>query len=141
MANTVYTKPLPAVDDADLKPYWDGARREELLIQRCAACGSFRWYPRPVCHKCWSFDAEWAPVSGKGKVFSYVTVHHAFAAPFRNDLPYTVAIVALDEGVRLPASLKECAPEDVRIDLPVEVRFERIDEEVTLPYFVPSAGA
>lgn len=134
---TTYAKPIPAVDDEDLRPYWDGARRGELTIQRCTQCGTFRWYPRPTCHRCWSLDVDWAPVSGRGTVYSYVTLRHAFAPAFRDDLPYTVVIVALEEGVRVPATLKERAPEDVRIDMPVEVRFERVTDDVTLPYFVP----
>jgi uncharacterized protein len=138
---STYAKPLPAVDDETTRPYWEGARQGQLVIQRCAKCGTFRWYPRPTCHACWSLDAEWASVSGRGTVYSYVVIHHAFSPAFRDDLPYIVVIVQLPEGVRVPATLKECAPEDVRIDQPVEVRFERVTDEVTLPYFVPSNQA
>ena len=140
MTNPVYQRPLPDIDDPALKPYWEGTRQKQLLIQRCAGCGTFRWYPRPVCHDCWSFDAEWVSVSGLGTIFSYVTVHHAFAATFRSDLPYTVAIVQLDEGVRLPATLKDCSTEAVSIGMPVEVQFEKATDDVTLPYFVPRGG-
>jgi uncharacterized OB-fold protein len=132
-----YAKPLPAVDDEQTRPYWEGARRGELVLQRCARCHTFRWYPRPTCHGCWSLDAEWAPVSGRGTVHSYVVIHHAFAPAFRDDLPYIVVVVDLAEGVRVPATLKGCHPEAVRIDMPVHVRFERVSPEVTLPYFVP----
>ena len=135
-----YVKPLPAPDDPMTAPYWEGARRGELVIQRCARCGAFRWYPRPACHECWSLDAEWAPVSGRGTVYSYVVVHHPFAAAFRDDLPYIVVVTELDIGIRIPATLKDCDPEDVRIGLPVEVRFDRVSDEVTLPYFVPAAS-
>ena len=96
-----------------------------------------------MCPQCRSMRAEWAKVKGTGKVFSYTIGYHGFGNDWLNDkLPLIVAVVALDEipHVRLLTNILECEPEEVRVDLPVEVTFEDVTPDVTLPQFKPIRG-
>ena len=128
--------PAPAVTD-DTRPFWDACRRRELAVQRCAECGTFRHPPTPVCWHCRSFRHEWTRLSGRGTVFSYAVVHRAFLPELAEAVPYTVVVVSLDDapGVRLVSNLVGAAPGELRVGLPVEVLFEDVSPEVTLPRF------
>ena len=77
--------------------------------------------------------------SGRGEVYSHVTVHHPVVPPF--EAPYAVALIELEEGVRLVSNVIGVPAKDVRIGMPVEVVFERVDDELTLPLFRPREGA
>ena len=68
---------------ADTQPYWDGLNAHQLRLQRCADCGKVRHYPRPVCDACYSMRAEWIDASGRGRVHSWTTTHHAFHPGFK----------------------------------------------------------
>jgi len=129
-----YEKPLPVVE-AFNKPYWEAARRHELVIQRCKDCGTFRFYPRPFCIKCWSANTDWVKLSGRGKVYTYTIVRRASHPAFENDVPYVWACIELEEGVRLGSNIIGCKPEDVKIGLNVEVVFDDVTDEITLPKF------
>jgi 3-oxo-4,17-pregnadiene-20-carboxyl-CoA hydratase alpha subunit len=129
-------RPRPATSK-DTEFFWEGAARGELLIQRCSSCGTLRHPPRPACGACRSFDWDTVRASGRGEVYSHVTVHHPVVPPF--EAPYDVALIQLDEGVRLVSNVIGVAPEDVRIGMPVEVVFQGVDEELTLPLFRPRA--
>jgi uncharacterized OB-fold protein len=128
--------PPPAVTD-DSRPFWDACRRRELVIQRCEACGAFRHPPSPVCWRCRSFPHAWVPSAGRGTVFSHAVVHRAFLPELAAHVPYTVVVVALDDvpGVRLVSNLIDAAPDEPAIGLPVEVVFEDVTPEVTVPRF------
>jgi uncharacterized OB-fold protein len=93
----------PAFGDPMTAPFWTAARQHKLLIQRCNACGSHQFYPRPMCLKCSSLDLAWVPSCGTGTVYSMTTVR----VPVTADLspPYVVALVDLDEGPRLLTNL------------------------------------
>lgn len=134
-----YIKPLPDYKE-EFPEYWAGTKQHKLLIQRCRACLTFRWYPRPVCGNCGSFDYDWTEVKGRGNLFSYSTVHRPPMAEFKGDVPYTVAIVELDEvsNVRLLGRLLDCPPERVKIGMPVEVSYQDVTPEVTLPCWKPA---
>lgn len=132
-----YQKPLP-VRDAISAPYWEACRRHELILQRCAGCGSFRFPPASMCSRCRSGKTEWSRASGKGKVFSWnVVVHPIPHAVYAQDVPYVVALVELDEGVRMPTNIVDCDPHRIEADMPVEVVFDDVTEAVTLPKFRP----
>ena len=133
--------PVPAVTD-DTRPFWDACRRHELVIQRCTACGTFRHLPTPVCWKCRSFAHEWVAVSGRGSVYSYAVVHRAFLPELAAHVPYIVVVVALDDalGVRIVSNLVETAPDDVRVGLGVEVVFDDVGADVTVPRFRVRGG-
>ncbi len=130
-----YKKPLP-IPNADTKEYWEGARRHELLVQRCKYCGTYRFYPASMCHKCNSENTEWIKVSGKGTVYTWTVIWRAVHPGWEEDeLPYTVVVVELDEqpGLLIPGNLLECDPKDIECGMPVEVTFVDVTGEVTLP--------
>ena len=121
--------------DPDSLPYWDAAQRHELLIQRCDQCGAHRFYARLLCPRCWSPDVTWERSSGRGTIYSFTIVHRAPSEAFRALVPYVVAVIDLEEGVRVMANILGTSPDDVRVGAPVRVVFEAIDDAVTLPQF------
>ena len=129
-------KPLPRPSE-DSAPFWEAAFRGELRMQRCGDCGHVRFPPALLCARCLSERAEWVPLSGRGTVYSWIVVHQSQHPAFNADVPYNVAIVELEEGIRMHTNVVECANEDLRIGMPVEVVFEKIDDEITLPKFRP----
>ena len=128
------TRPLP-VPTAESQPFWDGCRRRELLLQRCATCTRAWFPPAGRCPHCLSTDWAWAPVSGRGTVYSFVVYRRAYHPWLADRLPYVVAVVALDEGPRMISNVVGCDPAAVTCDAPVEVVFEDVAEGVTLPLF------
>lgn len=135
-----YSKPLPRVDE-ESKGFWEACQRHELYVQRCRACGSFRHYPRSVCPECLSGDTEWVRSSGRGTVYTFTVTYQNQAAGFRDDLPYALAYVELEEGVRMLTNIVGCTPDAVCISMPVEVVFDDVTSEVTLPKFKPALPA
>jgi uncharacterized OB-fold protein len=124
------------VDEAS-RPYWEGARRHELVILRCRDCHFYVHYPRPRCGRCGSDQLTPTRVSGLGVIHSFTVTHHKGAPGFADETPFVVVLVELDEqkGLRIIANLRGCAPGDVRVGLPVEVVFEDVAPGVTLPQF------
>jgi uncharacterized OB-fold protein len=129
-------KPVPEVTE-DLRPFFAAARQAELVVQRCRGCGQLRFPPRHICSGCLARDSEWVPVSGRGEIFSYNVMHQVYHPAFASEVPYPVVIVALEEGARMLSNLIDCPPEKVAIGLLVEVTFERVSDQVTLPKFRP----
>lgn len=129
-------KPRPsAVPDAESEPYWAAIHDGRLEVQRCTVCGRHQLYPRPHCIACRG-PVEWVEASGRGRVYSYTVIRQNFARPFRDLIPYVVALVDLDEGPRLMTNIVDCAPEDVAVDAPVRLKVERISDESSVPLFV-----
>ena len=132
-----YAKPIPTPSE-DSRPYWEAARNHELKLQQCGACSAFRFPPAEVCSECTSDAYDWNPVSGKGRVFSFVIYHRAYHPGFQGEIPYVVGVIELDEGPRMLSNVVGCKPEEVRCDMPVEVTFEDITDEMSLPKFQPA---
>jgi uncharacterized OB-fold protein len=128
--------PLPQPTELS-KPHWDGCREGVLRVQRCDDCGEFVFIPKPVCGGCLGTNLSWVESSGRGTLYSYTVVHRPQQPAF--EVPYTVAIVELEEGWHMLSNLIGVEPEAVTIGMPLEVTFERMSEEITLPYFKPSA--
>ena len=120
------------------RPFWEACRRHELVVQRCTACGSFRHRPRALCPSCLSSDVDWVRASGRATVYTFTVTHQNQAPPFRSALPYVLAYVELEEGVRMLSHVVGCAPEEVRIGMPVSVEFVDVDDEVAVPRFRPA---
>jgi uncharacterized OB-fold protein len=135
MANA-YKKPLPRIDE-ESRGYWEALQRHELYFQRCRSCGTKRFYPRALCPVCLSSDTEWVRASGRGTVYTFTVTHQNQALGFRDELPYVLATVELEEGVRMLTNIVGCAPADVHIGMPVEVVFDDVTPEVTLAKFGP----
>lgn len=132
-------KPLPQPDPVTA-PYWESVRRHQMRLQRCRACRRFVFYPRPLCPFCFDGPLEWAPVSGRGVIYAFTVVYRAPAPEFQPDLPYTVALVDLEEGARMMTTIvsrpaASAAP--ITIGTAVEVVYEDVTPEVTLPRFRP----
>jgi uncharacterized protein len=120
--------------------FWDGARRGELWIQRCRACGTFIHLPRPVCRNCRSFDLAGERVSGRATLYTYTVTMKAFHPFFVDRLPYVVATVELAEqpGLMLLTNLVDVAEADIRIGMDLEVGFEALSPALTIPVFRPA---
>lgn len=130
-----YKRPLPFPDN-DTKEFWDGAKRHELLVQRCSQCGGYRYPPRPICPKCLSMDFKWEKASGKGEVYTFIIVRVPPRPDWaRDDLPYVLATIKLEEGVRMISNIVDCKPEDVKIGDKVQVVFDDVTEQFSLPKF------
>lgn len=132
----LYNKPLPQ-PNGDTKPFWDGCKEHQLRFQRCKDCKHVRWPPSIVCPMCYSYDTEWVVASGKGKVYTFVVYRQVYHEAFRDDIPYITAIVELQEGPHLLTNIVGCNPEQVECDMPVELVWENITEEFSLPKFKP----
>ena len=127
--------------DIETKPYWDAAAEGKLLIKHCNACGRAFFYPRDHCPRCWSTDTTWLEASGRGKIYTFTVVHTNDLPPFKDRVPYVIAIVELDEGVRMTTNIEGVEPDAVRCDMPVQVAFReeaREEGSVFLPVFRPS---
>ena len=129
-----YSKPIPAITP-EMRPFFEGAKRHELRVQRCSACGTHRFPARAICSACLSTDVEWVPVSGRGEVFSFNVMHQVYHPGFAAEVPYAVVIVQLAEGAKMVSNLVGVQPHDIRIGMPVQVVFEDVSDEVTLPKF------
>jgi uncharacterized OB-fold protein len=129
-----YPKPLPAMEGL-AKEFYDWCRRRELRFQRCTACGVWRHVPREMCGACGSFDWEWARSSVRGTVFTWTTVARALHPAFVQDVPYAAVVIEMEEGVRLLSGVADTPPDRLEIGMPVEVVFEDVTSEVTLPRF------
>ncbi len=127
-------RPRPALTQ-DNQFFFEGAKQHKLLIQRCTNCGQLRHPPRPACANCQSFEWEAVTASGRGTIYSYVVNHYPQVPAF--DYPLVVALVELEEGIRLVANVADITPETVAIGMPVLVDFCDYDEDLTLPVFRP----
>jgi len=131
-----YDKPLPALGDEVTDPYWEAARRHELSLPQCNDCDLLFGYPRRFCPDCWSGDLTWRSVTGSGHVWTFTEVHVAFYNDtWADDIPYVVAVVQLDEGPRMVTNLVDVQLDGVTIGDRVEVVFDDVTEDVTLPKF------
>jgi len=137
MRMTEYVKPIPVITP-EMRPFFEGAKRHELRVQRCTACGAHRFPARAICSECLSTDAEWVTVSGRGEVFSFNVMHQVYHPGFASEVPYAVIIVRLAEGAKMVSNLVGVPAQQVRIGMPVRVVFEDITDEVTLPKFAPA---
>ena len=120
--------------------FWDAAREHRLVIQRCDECGYYVHWPQLLCPQCHSDRLTPTEVSGRGTVYSFTIVHHVFHPGFAGDVPYSLAIIELDEqpGLRLVANVVDCPHEAIATGMPVEVTFED-REGYTVPQFRPTA--
>lgn len=131
-----YGKPVP-VEDVDSAPFWEGCRKHRLMIQRCTECGQLRFPPSGMCPHCRSMMFGWVNAAGRGRLYSWIVVRHPIPRDiYGGDVPYVVALVDLDEGVRISTNMV-CAPDDLVADMPVEVVFDDVSPELTLPKFRP----
>lgn len=133
-----YNLPLPAMTTLS-KEYWDGCKAEKLLYQQCKDCGEVIFFPKYLCPNCMSHNLEWLQSAGKGKILTFTVTYESAPPAFYAAVPYAVAIIELDEGYRMMSNIVECDFDTLECDMPVEVVFDPVTEEVTLPKFRPLA--
>ena len=136
MTEIVRPKPLPVIT-AENRPFWEGCRQGKLLLQYCDQCKMYQFYPRLYCMHCGADETRWVEASGRGSVYSFTIIRQNKAPEFVRETPYNVTLVQLEEGPRMMTSIVDCAPEDLRVDLPVTVVFEEASETISLPHFKP----
>lgn len=131
-----YEKPLPTTQP-ESEAYWAGCKRHEFLLQKCRTCGQYQFPHKTICSNCDSLtsDLEVVKASGKGTVYTHSAVYRPLSPAFGPDVPYIVVIVDLDEGPRMMSNMVGCTPDEVKIGMRVEVVFDDVTEEVTLPKF------
>ncbi len=129
-----YTKPLPDLDGF-AGEFYGFCRDGELRFQRCSDCRAWRHVPREMCPRCGSFEWAWERSGGRGTVYSWTVVDRALHPEFTDATPYAPTIVEMEEGVRVLSNVTDVAPGDLEIGMPVEVVFEEVTHNVTLPKF------
>ena len=137
MSQEVYRKPLP-VPTPETQFFWDKCKEHELWLQRCQACQHVFFYPRLHCPECLSDDVPGFRASGKGTLWTYM-INHRPVPGFEDDAPYAIAVVQLEEGPRMMSNIVgiENTPENLLLDMPLEVVFEDATEEISIPKFRP----
>lgn len=129
--------PLPRAD-AQSAPFWEACARHRLIVQRCTGCGAFGHPPQALCRQCQSRGFEWVESSGRGAVFSYTIAHHPVHPAVRDQVPYGVIVVKLDDcgGVLVTSNLVEAELEALRVGLRVMLVWDDVAEGIALPRFV-----
>lgn len=132
------SRPIPEPITPESRPYWEGLRVHKLMLPNCVMCGPF-FYPRILCPRCHASDVGWIEASGRGRVYAFEIVYQAFNPAFKIEPPYVLAMIELEEGPRIMSNLIDVSPDPqhVHCDMAVEVVFERLTEEVTIPLFRP----
>ncbi len=131
-----WAKPIPEPDNVS-RDYWAACARGELWVQECVDCSSRQFYPRSLCTACGG-DVRWLTTTGQGTIHTFTVIHQYGMPPFRDELPYVVAMVELPEGPMIMGTVTDCEVGDVHIGMPVEVHFSKIDDEVGIPFWRPS---
>ncbi len=139
MIRQTMNKPLPEVTDLT-RPFWSAAREGRLVAQKCPRCGACDFPPKPWCVECGCRELQWQALAGAGTVYSYsvATAVMMNLPGWKSELPFILCLIDLDDGPRMYAQLTDCTPEHVRIGMRVTVRFERMDDEVSMPKFKPA---
>ena len=114
-------------------PFWEGVKEKRVMLQRCKSCGYWLNPPRPMCPKCQSQESEWVAAKGTGKIYSWVTFNESPHPAFKT--PYEAVLVELDEGPRIVSNMVGINSDELEIGMPVEVTFEDVAEDLTLPKF------
>lgn len=120
--------------------FWEQCAKQRLCFQCCKRCGTWRHLPRVLCAQCDSPEWEWRESSGRARLYSWTVTHQAMLPQFASEVPYVVAVVELEEGPRMVSRLRDVDAASLRLGLPLEVMFVRLNDRVSLPYFRPAAA-
>ena len=116
--------------------WWARVRAGEKLVQRCRACGDLQLHPRRRCNSCGGADLEFVPVSGKAKLYTFTTIYHNAPSEFVSHMPYTLAVVELEEGPRMLSRVVNCDPAAVSCDMLLTWTLAKVGER-SMPCFEP----
>ena len=131
------SKPVPRPAPESV-PYWEAAKQHKFQVPHCNACCQFWFPPSASCPHCLSTDFAFTEVSGRGKVYSFVTFHRVYHPAFEQEVPYVVALVELEEGPRLLTNIVGVPPDQVVCEMPVKVVFDDVGDGVSVPKFTPA---
>ncbi len=136
-------RPLPTPITPEAKPYWDGLTQGKLMLPKCGDCGRTFFYPRIVCPHCSSRSITWIQASGKGKLHAFGIAHQSFTRAFKVPPPFVLAMIELEEGPRMVSNLINVQPDPtvVKCDMPVEIVYTKLTDDVTIPLFQPANAA
>jgi uncharacterized protein len=140
MAPAGYDKFLPEGIPGWQQPFWDSLRGHDLRVQRCSACGTYRYHPKETCHRCSSRAADWVPIAGLGEVYTYTVVRRAPTPAYAPGAPYTIVHVKMVEEFRMIGPLEGVETSSVRIGMPVVLGYDDVTPEWTLLTFSPDGG-
>jgi uncharacterized OB-fold protein len=135
-----YAKFVPEGVPAWQMPYWSSVKEHQVKVQRCDDCGALRYVPKEICNRCQSLSASWAPVSGRGEIYTYTVIRRAPTPAYQEDVPYVIVHVQMEEGFRMVGAMPGIAPEQVSIGMPVEVSYEDVTPDWTLLQFAPASA-
>jgi uncharacterized protein len=131
-----WERPIPAGGNV-VGEFWSAAASGRLLIQRCPSCGARQFYPRQVCATCGG-TPEWEEASGDGVVHTFTIVRQNGVKPFKEELPYVVAMIELPEGPRMMGNVTGCDPEAVTVGMAVRAYAVKVEDGVAVPFWEPA---
>ncbi|HBP14132.1 MAG TPA: acyl dehydratase [Gammaproteobacteria bacterium] len=129
-------KPIPR-PSSTTRPFWDGLNERKVQIQRCDACDSWVFYPRTRCPSCLGNQLVWHEVSGRGVLYTYTLARQPTAPHFADETPQQLAVVELDEGVRMTSTLVNVEPSDIVIGMRLRPYFDQVSDAITLLRYQP----
>ena len=129
-------KPFPR-PSSTTRPFWDGLNKREIQIQRCEGCDSWVFYPRTRCPSCLNDQLIWQKVSGWGVLYTFTLARQPTAPHFAEETPQRLAVVELDEGVRMTSTLVNVDPSDIVIGMRLRPYFDQVSEAITLLRYQP----
>jgi uncharacterized OB-fold protein len=125
------------------QPFWDAAKENRLVCARCTGCGTFRLPPAPFCFVCQQREVEWVELPGTGTVYSFTVVRHPLAKMLQPAVPYAAGVIELDgtqgAGARMVCNIVDVDVDALRIGDAVEIVWEHVNEEMSVPRFGPVA--
>ena len=123
-------KPMPVPTEISA-PFWEGLKAGRVSIPRCNSCGHWIFYPRRHCDKCWSHDVAWHDVSGEGSLYTYTLTRIPTLPDFADEMPQALAVVELDQGVRINTRLGGLAEDEFRVGMRLKPVFDRVKADGT----------
>jgi len=130
-------KPLP-IPTKWSQPFWDAAKQHRLVLRKCSQCGNIDHPPYLYCTACQADEHEWIEASGKGTLYAYAVNHFGVPFPFWDDMPYVLAMIDLPEGPRMISNIVQCDTEKLENGMELEVVFDDVSDEITLPKWKPA---
>ena len=132
-----FDKPLPTPTPTSA-PFWDGLKEGVIKLQKCNDCGVWVFYPRSRCSNCLSDSLDWREVSGNGTLYTFTIARQPTSPHFSTEVPQQLAVVELDEGVRLTTTLVNVREADIKIGMRLKPYFEPVTDDVTLLRYQPA---
>lgn len=132
--NPAELAPLPT-PSIETEPFWAAVQERRLVMPKCNACGKVTFPPTVACPQCGGTAFTWSPMSGRGKVFSFVVYHRVYHPAFKDKVPYVVAVIELEEGPRIISNVVGIPNDEVQCEMPVTVVYEEVRDGYLIPKF------